>query len=455
MASEGLSGESAPHEEAAPVRDPLERRRAYVGTLSGFTYKLELLTPRAGALVREGQSLACAGVVRNTSGTDWRGEVDGLACLELGAEVHSVATGEKVDSVRVSVDRDVFRTGETWTFSFDIPAHAYAPDEYRLSLDLLYAHVCWFSSRTGIEKTTVNFVTIGRAAPAAPADDGELRRMQGALLQLRIEEEIRRIQERALERDGTALIASGFQVYSQCDEDGILEEIFRRIGVSNRVCCEIGCGNGLVNNTHYLVVQGWKGVWIDGDDRNIRNILEHVPVGPNDGLSVQKAFITRDNVNEVVRKGLADILGTMPREPYPIDLLSLDIDGNDLHVLERLDAVEARVICVEYNAKFPPPARLTIQYDAEHIWDLDDYQGASLQAFVDLLRPKGYRLVSCNSSGVNAFFVRESELRDITPMPVEDLYQPPRYDLIYRSRGHKRSYRYLIDRLNRNSDSGE
>ena len=64
----------------------------------------------------------------------------------------------------------------------------------------------------------------------------------------------------------------GWKGYSQNDEDGILQEIFRRIGAPNRSFVEFGCGNGLENNTAYLLSQGWRGLWIDGDEGNARGV---------------------------------------------------------------------------------------------------------------------------------------------------------------------------------------
>src|SRR5215210_7193208 len=53
-----------------------------------------------------------------------------------------------------------------------------------------------------------------------------------------------------------------FQVFSQNGEDGIIGEIFRRIGTRSRRFIEIGVGNGLENNTAFLLAQGWLGGWI-------------------------------------------------------------------------------------------------------------------------------------------------------------------------------------------------
>jgi hypothetical protein len=42
--------------------------------------------------------------------------------------------------------------------------------------------------------------------------------------------------------DDKRLEASGYKVYSQSDEDGIIAEIVRRIGTTNRRFVEFGCG---------------------------------------------------------------------------------------------------------------------------------------------------------------------------------------------------------------------
>ena len=90
-----------------------------------------------------------------------------------------------------------------------------------------------------------------------------------------------------------------------------------------------------------------------------------------------------------------------------IDLLSIDIDGNELYLLNKLSQIRPRVIVVEYNSKFPPPFKKSIKYSPNFIWKYDDYLGSSLQQLVDNLKKKNYALVGCNVSGVNAFFVKK------------------------------------------------
>ena len=70
------------------------------------------------------------------------------------------------------------------------------------------------------------------------------------------------------------LLRFGFKAYSQNEEDGIIQEIFRRIGTINKTFIEIGVGNGLENNTLYLLLQGWRGLWIDSSLKFVDFIKE-------------------------------------------------------------------------------------------------------------------------------------------------------------------------------------
>jgi|SRR5688500_3644038 len=221
---------------------------------------------------------------------------------------------------------------------------------------------------------------------------------------------------------------SGYKAYSQFDEDGIIEHIFDVIG-GGSTFLEVGCGNGLENNTHLLVLRGWTGTWVDVAD-NIRAIRTKIPATPK--LQLKAAFVTTDNVIELISGD--------------IDFLSLDIDGNDLPVLKNiLIAAHPKVVCVEYNAKFRPPLSIAIRYDPGHVWASDDYHGASLQALVDSLL--GYKLVTCNLLGANAFFVRSDLAAPFPSYTPAQLYQPLRLHLLDMVWGHPPSYRFLANAL--------
>jgi hypothetical protein len=85
-----------------------------------------------------------------------------------------------------------------------------------------------------------------------------------------------------------------------------------------------------------------------------------------------------------------------------IDLLGIDIDGNDYCVFDAIRSTSARVVVIEYNSKFPPPIRWRVPYSAQYRWDGSDWFGASLQSMDDLFSAHGYGLVGCNICGADA-----------------------------------------------------
>ena len=261
-----------------------------------------------------------------------------------------------------------------------------------------------------------------------------------------INSEINEILAQVKKLDEKALIVYGRKVYSQCDEDGIIEEIFNRIGTTDKTFIEIGCGQGLENNTHYLLLKGWKGVWIDGSNENIRFIKNQLGYrgDKNKKLSITQTYVDRDNINQILKENLVQIA----HEGTTVDFLSMDIDGNDLEVLRHINAVSPRVICVEYNAKFPPSLCETINYDPAHRWQGDDYQGSSLAAIHLVMESHGYTLVSCSIAGTNAFFVRNEDIGPINILPLEKLYMPARYHLCHKDSGLPASLKFLRKKLN-------
>src|SRR5690606_28043915 len=99
--------------------------------------------------------------------------------------------------------------------------------------------------------------------------------------------------------------------------------------------------------------------------------------------------------------------------PKELDLLSVDIDGNDYWVLkEILKEYTPRVIVCEYNAYYKPPRRWVMKYNPDHTWDGTSYQGASLQSITNLCNGHNYALVATDSKGVNAFYVNRDSLGD-------------------------------------------
>lgn len=237
----------------------------------------------------------------------------------------------------------------------------------------------------------------------------------------------------ALPPDAKRLEPHGFKVYSQGDEDGIIEEIFRRLNIDKGVFCEIGVEDGLECNSLYLLHKGWTGAWIEGNKAQLEPIRETFKTVLGKQLTVSFRLVNAENVDDVIAEAVT--------RPEALDFLSIDIDGNDIHVLRRL-GLTPKVICIEYNARFPGSLSRAQVYDPNRNWGGTDYFGASLKAIAEVADRKNYRLVATNITGSNAFFVRKDLAGalfadDCSP---EYLYNPPRYWLIfdhYQNIGHR------------------
>ena len=232
--------------------------------------------------------------------------------------------------------------------------------------------------------------------------------------------------------DPRKLTRHGRRVYSQNDEDGLLQEIFARIGTTDRRFVEFGVETGVECNTAKLLVEGWSGLWIEGDAQHAARAQRTLAGFVREGrLQVKQAFVTAENINGLILS--AGIAGE-------IDLLSVDIDGNDYWVWRAIEAIAPRVVVIEYNATLPPPLSFVTPYAADFRWDGSNFYGASLEALVRLGKARGYQLVGCNFVGVNAFFVRADLCADkfYLPATAEALYEPPRLFLRLANNHHGR-----------------
>jgi hypothetical protein len=205
-------------------------------------------------------------------------------------------------------------------------------------------------------------------------------------------------------------------VSSQHGEDGILLWLFSKIGTTDRRFVEIGAGDGIECNTANLANNwGWAGLMIESDAIRFATAQSAHAGQP---VRVRDQMVTAESINDLLAE-----------ESYSKswDLLSIDIDGNDLWVWQAIHG-RPRVVVVEYNASFGNRP-VTIPYDAAFVQDKRHkagrfFHGASLQALECVAARKGYRLVGCDSSGVNAFFVRGDCLGQLKALSADEAWNP-------------------------------
>lgn len=218
---------------------------------------------------------------------------------------------------------------------------------------------------------------------------------------------------RALERAVYAGVAADesihsweCSIHSQNGEDGILLNLFTRIGARSRRFLEFGCGTGMECNSANLALGfGWSGLLVDADETHVTKARtffgSHLGVEA-ERVRIRAQFVTPALVNDLVTDA------ALPGQD--LDLLSIDIDSSDYWVWQAVRGARSRVVVVEYNASFGSERSVTVTaqdgFDPFAYHPSGYYHGASLEALRRLGDSRGYQLVGCDSAGVNAFFVR-------------------------------------------------
>ena len=151
------------------------------------------------------------------------------------------------------------------------------------------------------------------------------------------------------------------------------------------------------------------------------------------GVACLADWAACENINDLIRENGCE---------GEIDLLSIDIDGNDYWIWEAVTACSPRLVIIEYNSLFGPDRAVTVPYDPE--FDRHQvaktieggnlyYFGSSLQALNQLAKQKGYRLILTEPRGVNAFFLRNDVGQEIPACDPSSAY---RMLVKYGRRGH-------------------
>jgi hypothetical protein len=205
---------------------------------------------------------------------------------------------------------------------------------------------------------------------------------------------------------------AGFRCYSQFEEDGILLYLLTLVGAKNRTVVEICCGHGRECMAANLIINhGFKGYLFDGDKGNVEATTRFFGRQKDCLLvkpTVTQAWITRDNIDALLRDAGAS---------GEVDVLSLDIDGNDYHIWQAIEEISPRICVFETHDIVPDGLALTIPY-RDDFFAMDktgpelDFRSVSLGAMVKLSRAKGYTLVGSHRHGFNVFFVRNDLVRD-------------------------------------------
>ena len=185
------------------------------------------------------------------------------------------------------------------------------------------------------------------------------------------------------------------KIYSQFGEDGIIQEIFKRIGEKNldKWCVEFGAKDGISDSNTYNLIKNldYNAVLIEGDKKFFNELKSNIKT---DKVVKINKFVSFEGSNK-----LENILQNT-KIPKNFDFLSIDIDGCDYHIFEQLELFTPKIICIEFNHMIPNEVEFVQSKNFAF------KQGCSPKSLVNLAKLKNYHLVA--NTLTNLFFVHKN-----------------------------------------------
>lgn len=192
-----------------------------------------------------------------------------------------------------------------------------------------------------------------------------------------------------------------FSAFSQNGEDGILDVLRSQLLDSNRYFVEIGSADGIENNTAWLVIaEKYNGLMVEGN-KKLAERANHIVFSHSAGAECLNIFVDQNNISHLASLAVFN-------DP---DVFSLDIDGNDFYIAQAVfnAGFRPKIFVVEYNSVYGPEKSITIEYQADFDFSKSHptqlYYGVSIAGWRKFFSQQGYRFVTVDRNGVNAFFV--------------------------------------------------
>jgi len=217
-------------------------------------------------------------------------------------------------------------------------------------------------------------------------------------------------------------------IYSQNGEDGIIEEIFKRLQIQKGRFVEFGAWDGKhLSNSYKLFEEGWSGIFIEGDISKYKDLVYNF--GRYDRVDCMNRFVGFDSDNS-----LDTIIDQSKFKDQEFDFISIDVDGLDYFIFEKMEKYLPKVICIEVSSGHTPDFSTILQISIAQ-----NNIGQSIQVMTNKGYEKGY-FPLCYSG--NLFLVKNEYKHFFFTKSVVEIY----FDFLYHIIGPNRDLmQYLWD----------
>lgn len=137
-------------------------------------------------------------------------------------------------------------------------------------------------------------------------------------------------------------------VFSQNGEDGIIEEIFKILNIKNGLFIEFGAWDGkFLSNSYKLFEEGWGGIFIEADNNKYRELTHNFAKYERIQCINKYVGFTEDD-------SLDNIIDNSKFSNNMFDFVSIDVDGLDYFIFEKINKHLPKVICIEVSSGHAP-----------------------------------------------------------------------------------------------------
>ena len=141
------------------------------------------------------------------------------------------------------------------------------------------------------------------------------------------------------------------KIFSQNGEDGIINFLRKSMKIENPNFVEIGVGDYSEANTRFLYeIKNSKGIIIDVINNLEKKVKKNISLWKGD-LRICQEKIETENINDILEKNCK----------FEIDIFSLDIDGIDYWIAEKIEPKISKIFILEYNSTFGANLELLFQ----------------------------------------------------------------------------------------------